>query len=57
MGDVIDSTQQNSTEVFLQCQESNHRFYVPFGKTIAEDELRIAIIGLVKHARVQIKAR
>jgi len=27
------------------------------GKTIAEDELRVAIIRLVKQARVQIKAR
>ena len=57
MGDDIESTQQNSTEVFLQCQDSNESFYVPFGKTIAEDEIRVAIIGLVKQARIQIKAR
>ena len=50
-------TDLDSRGVFLQCQDSSHCFYVPFGKTIAEDELRIAIIGLVKQARAQIKAR
>ena len=50
-------TYLDSRGVFLQCQDSNHSFYVPFGKTIAEDELRVAIIRLVKQARVQIKAR
>lgn len=47
----------DSRGVFLQCQDTNHCFYVPFGRTIAEDELRMAIIGLVKQARAQIKAR
>ena len=50
-------TDLDSRGVFLQCQDSIHSFYVPFGKTIAEDELRVAIIGLVKQARIQIKAR
>ncbi len=53
----VTMTDLDSRGVFLQCQDSTHSFYVPFGKTIAEDELRVAIIGLVKHARVQIKAR
>ena len=53
----VTMTDLDSRGVFLQCQDSIHSFYVPFGKTIAEDELRIAIIGLVKQARVQIKAR
>jgi len=53
----VTMTDLDSRGVFLQCQDSSHCFYVPFGKTIAEDELRIAIIGLVKQARVQIKAR
>ncbi|MBD42748.1 MAG: hypothetical protein CMB09_01390 [Euryarchaeota archaeon] len=50
-------TDLDSRGVFLQCQDSIHSFYVPFGKTIAEDELRVAIIKLVKQAREQIKAR
>ena len=50
-------TDLDSRGVFLQCQDSIHSFYVPFGKTIAEDELRVAIIKLVKQARAQIKAR
>lgn len=53
----VTMTDLDSRGVFLQCQDSTHSFYVPFGKTIAEDELRIAIIGLVKQAIVQIKAR
>lgn len=50
-------TDLDSRGVFLQCQDSKDCFYVPFGKTIAEDELRLAIIGLVKQARLQTKAR
>lgn len=50
-------TDLDSRGIFLQCQDSTHSFYVPFGKTIAEDELRVAIIRLVKQARIQIKAR
>ncbi len=53
----VTMTDLDSRGVFLQCQDSIHSFYVPFGKTIAEDELRVAIIGLVKQARIQIKAR
>ena len=50
-------TDFDSRGIFLKCQDSSHGFYVPFGRTIAEDELRVAIIGLVNQARAQIKAR
>jgi len=53
----VTMTDIDSRGVFLQCQDSNHSFYVPFKKTISEEELRVAIIGLVKQARIQIKAR
>ena len=53
----VTMTDLDSRGIFLQCQDSTHSFYVPFGKTIAEDELRVAIIKLVKQAREQIKAR
>jgi len=39
----------------LQCMESNHRVYVPYGKTITSDELRVSIIDLVKQARIMSK--
>ena len=45
----------DSRGIFLQCMESNHRVYVPYGKTITSDELRVSIIDLVKQARIMSK--
>ena len=41
----------DSRGIFLQCLETKHKVYIPYGKSIEKDELRISIIDLVKDAR------
>jgi len=40
--------------IFIQCMETNHEVYIPYGKTITSSELRVAIIDLVKQARIKL---
>lgn len=41
----------DSRGIFLQCMETKHKVYIPYGKSIEKDELRVSIIDLVKDAR------
>ena len=41
----------DSRGIFLQCLETKHKVYIPYGKSIEKDELRVSIIDLVKDAR------
>ena len=47
----------DSRGIFLQCQDSKDSKYVPFNKTIDSDQLRHAIIDLVKVSRKLINGR
>ena len=47
----------DSRGIFLQCQDSKDSKYVPFNKTIDDDQLRHAIIDLVKISRNLINER
>ena len=49
---VVHMDDLDSRGIFLQCMESNHQVYIPYGKTITSDELRVSIIDLVKQARI-----
>ena len=40
--------------IFIQCMETDHEVYIPYGKTITSSELRVAIIDLVKQARIKL---
>ena len=49
--EVVHMSNLDSRGIFLECKESNHHVYIPYGKTITSDELRVSIIGLVMQAR------
>jgi len=49
---IVHMDDLDSRGIFLQCMESNHQVYIPYGKTITSDELRVSIIDLVKQARI-----
>ena len=44
----------DSRGIFIECMETNHKVYVPYGKTIDSDGLRVSIIDLVKQARIKL---
>ena len=48
---IVHMNDLDSRGIFLECMETNHKVYIPYGKTITSDELRVSIIDLVKDAR------
>ena len=48
---VVHMNDLDSRGIFLECMETNHKVYIPYGKTITQNELRVSIINLVKDAR------